>query len=349
MEQDSFLDLGVTRVESTRQKIAELARIDAIIKQPQLAVPTTTDDDCATVAAELIQIAGGRASLESAVGRAIRKSYDQVYDGQHTGRFHWAQLSKTEKTNAGSLVEIWLARELGLTDGLTLDFQVAGHDVDCKFSQRDGGWMLPPEVRGHIAMVITADDYRGTWSLGLIRVTPERVSKSTNRDAKATLNQAGRDAINWIFRDAPLPPNTLLQIPAADVVRIMNGADGATRWSGQKRLDELFRRAEGHLITRTVIATVAQQEDPMKRVRSNGGSRSRLAQEGYVLLGHYQAHREIAQGLGLPAPNSGEIVSVRLALSDSSDTASCVEFNGHRWRRWRVGDSTTFVPMPSHR
>ena len=38
-------------------------------------------------------------------------TYDQLYDGQHTGRFRWDQLFKTEKTHFGTLLEINLRRE----------------------------------------------------------------------------------------------------------------------------------------------------------------------------------------------------------------------------------------------
>ena len=36
----------------------------------------------------------------------FRATYDQLYDGQHTGRFRWSQLYKTEKTHFGTLLEI---------------------------------------------------------------------------------------------------------------------------------------------------------------------------------------------------------------------------------------------------
>ncbi len=348
MKSSNFvLDLGLTPVQRTRTKIQELSRLDARDVQPQLAVTTISDDDCTAVETELVRLAGGRENLAHAVGRAIRLSYDQVYDGQHTGRFHWAQLSKTEKTNAGSLVEIWLARILNLADGIDLDFQIAGRDVDCKFSQRSGGWMLPPEIRGHIAMVLTADDYAGTWSLGLVRVTEDRVGKGMNRDAKSTLNEEGRRAIRWVFDEESLPPNALLRMPTDDAIAIMGGPILHTT-SGQQRLDELFRRTEGHAVSRNVIATVAQQEDPMKRVRSNGGSRSRLAKEGFVLLGHFQAHRDIAITLGVAPANSGEIVSIRLTPADLDHEAPAVNFDGRSWQRWTQGDPVVDTPSPPH-
>jgi hypothetical protein len=193
----------------------ELAVLDECFVQTSIPVVTTSDADVGIVAEELSASAGGRDGLRHLVGHAIRRSFDQVYDGQHTGRFHVAQLSKTEKTNTGSLVEIWLARLLTLADGRSLDFCIAGYDVDCKFSYKDGGWMLPPEVIGQIAMLLTADDYGGTWSMGLVRVTPERTRISQNRDAKTSLTAHGRQDIEWLLRNESLPPNVLLQLPAA--------------------------------------------------------------------------------------------------------------------------------------
>ena len=99
-----------------------------------------------------------------------------LLDGQHTGRYRWEQLHKTEKTHAGTLVEIALARALRLADGTTLDYTIAGTDVDCKFSYRRGGWMIPPEADGKLLLLVQASDEDGTWSAGLLRATPENLS-----------------------------------------------------------------------------------------------------------------------------------------------------------------------------
>jgi len=327
----------------------QLAVLDEYFVQTSIQVTTTSDADIRVVAEELRASAGGSDGLRNLVGHAIRRSFDQVYDGQHTGRFHVDQLSKTEKTNTGSLVEIWLARLLKLADGRSLDFCIAGHDVDCKFSYRDGGWMLPPEVIGEIAMLLTADDYRGTWSMGLIRVTPERTRLSKNRDAKTSLTAHGRQDIDWLFRDELLPANVLLQIPADQTIAIMRKQVGGRTTSGQQRLDELFRRCSGRRISRTVIATVAQQDDFMKRVRSNGGSRSRLAADGYLLLGHYTKHQNVAAQLGVPIPMAGEIVSVRVALCHADDGGQLsTEIAGAQWRLWREGDGVASAPELAH-
>jgi hypothetical protein len=234
-----------------------------------------------------------------------------LLDGQHTGRYRWDQLYKTEKTHFGTLVEINLQREFGFADGQAMDFAIQGIDVDCKFAQNIADWMIPPEALGHTILGLWASDDQGRWSLGLVRATEHALSVSKgNRDLKRRLSASGRASITWLFKDQPLPENALLRITPTDVERIFTCSK-----YGTKRVDMLFRLAQRRIISRNVVATVAQQEDYMKRVRDNGGSRSSLQPEGIVIFGHYDSHRRVAELLGLPvpAPGSGESVSVRLA------------------------------------
>ncbi len=215
----------------------------------------------------------------------IRRAFDLLLDGQHTGRYRWDQLHKTEKTHAGTLVEIGLQRTLGLADGTALDYSIAGADVDCKFSHRSGGWMIPPEAGGHLLLLLQASDEEGTWSAGLVRAREDYLTGAGNRDLKRTLNDAGRAAIGWLARRAPLPENALLRLPERDI-----GGD-PRRPTGQQRVNELFRRALGRRISRAVVATVARQDDHMKRVREGGGARDQLRGEGIVIFGDYAAIR----------------------------------------------------------
>jgi hypothetical protein len=99
------------------------------------------------------------------------------------------------------------------------------------------------------------------WSMGLVRASANHLNLGANRDAKATLNEAGRNAITWIQQNAPLPANVLLKLDAATVDRIF------AQPSGQKRINELFRSALGIVIGRAAVATVAQQDDYMKSSR----------------------------------------------------------------------------------
>jgi hypothetical protein len=246
--------------------------------------------------------AGGRTA------KVLRRTYDMLLDGQHTGRYRWDQLYKTEKTHFGTLVEINLQREFGFADGRTMDFAVQGIDVDCKYAQSIGEWMIPPEAMGHIILGLWASDDLGRWSLGLVRVTEDILSPSHgNRDLKRRLSAMGKATVTWVFRDQPLPDNALLRLPVADVRRIFESRHGT------KRVDMLFRVAQRRLISRAVVATVAQQEDYMKRIRGNGGSRSSLRPEGIVIFGQYDSHGRVAEALGLPVPGPGESVSVRLS------------------------------------
>jgi Restriction endonuclease NaeI len=266
--------------------------------------PGTDEDPARDRVAEALRAADPDSSRLAA---AIRDAFDLLLDGQHTGRYRWDQLHKTEKTHAGTLVEIGIQRRLGLADGTTLDYSIAGAEVDCKFSHRSGGWMIPPEAEGRLLLLVQASDDEGTWSAGLVRAREEYLRQAGNRDHKRALNDAGRAGISWLSRAAALPENALLRLPERDVTAIFG-------WpKGQQRVNELFRRALGRRISRAVVATVARQDDPMKRVRGGGGARDQLRGEGIVIFGDYAAHQALAVALGLPAPGPGEFVSARLA------------------------------------
>lgn len=262
------------------------------------------------------------------VAALMRRTLDQLYDGQRTGRYSWSQLHKTERTHFGTLFEINLRREFDdvIDEGRVLDYRVAGHEVDCKFSQRLGGWMIPPEAFDHLLVVGYVSDRDSEFAFGVVRASAEHRRLAANRDAKVQLSPKGRAAVRWMRRPGELPPNVLLQTDAATVDAIF-----APR-SGQQRVNELFRRVTRKRIGRNVVATVAQQDDFMKRVRENGGARSILRPEGFVILGgDYTNHRKVAEQLGLVIPEPGEMVSVQLIGALESD-ANVVEADGMLWR-----------------
>ena len=107
------------------------------------------------------------------VAAVLRDTLDQLYDGQHSGRWNYDQLRKTEKTHMGTLVEINLHRQFGFDDGDATDYRIAGIEVDCKYSMSYGGWELPPEAIGHLCLVVTASDADSSWMAGLVRVRPD--------------------------------------------------------------------------------------------------------------------------------------------------------------------------------
>jgi len=276
------------------------------------------------------------------IAKVLRRTYDMLLDGQHTGRYRWDQLYKTEKTHFGTLVEINLQREFEFADGTAMDFAIRGIDVDCKYSQDRAEWMIPPEAVGQIVLGLWASDDQGKWSLGLVRADNHLLTSSRgNRDLKRRLSAAGKAAVTWLFHSHELPENALLRIPPAEVQQIFN----CSRY-GTKRVDMLFRLAQQCVISRTVVATVAKQEDYMKRVRGNGGSRSSLRPEGIVIIGQYESHRRIAQALALPAPGPGESVSARLARRRSSHgELPFVTLDGEDWVVAQRDDPAEMAPL----
>ncbi|GAA3089665.1 NaeI family type II restriction endonuclease [Streptosporangium carneum] len=282
-------------------------------------------------------------------GKAIRRTFDMLLDGQHTGRFRWEQLHKTEKTHCGTLVEINLQREFEFSDGEVLDYSIEGVEVDCKYSQDIGEWMIPPEAEGHLLLGLWGNDQLGRWSAGLVRAHPDMLtSKKGNRDRKRRLTKEGKGTIRWLFQNAPLPENVLLRMPKEDVAAIFScGPTGhKCERHGSKRVDELFRRAQGRLVGRTAVATVAQQEDYMKRVRGNGGARSNLKPEGIVIFGQYDSHRALARQLGVPVPGSGESISVRLAQRHAlHGNLPYIHLEGKEWVVARPDDPVEPAPM----
>ncbi|WP_212997943.1 NaeI family type II restriction endonuclease [Winogradskya consettensis] len=272
--------------------------------------------------------------------QVLRETFDQIYDGQRTGRYSIERLAKTERTHIGTLVEINMQRRFGYADGKDLDFAVAGHDVDAKYSMRFGGWMIPIEAQGKLCMLIHADDIAARWSLGVFRASLELLN-APNRDSKRTIKSIHLDRAKWLFKDSKLPENTLLQLSAADQAAIEAVP------VGKKRVAELMRRAEGRVVNRASIEATAQQKDYMKRVRANGGAADDLSKEGFLLLGGTRlASQRVANDLGLQIPMPGAFVPIRVTLAESGTKEPVATIDGVAIRRWnkgeRVIDTATF-------
>lgn len=291
------------------------------------------DPELEAVTAEILRLD----PLGQRTAAVLRDTLDQLYDGQHTGRYRWEQLHKTEKTHCGTLVEINLHRAFEFADGGEMDYRIADVEVDCKYSQSMYGWMIPLEAVGHLCLVVCADDNASRWSMGIVRIQDEILTQGGNRDSKRSISAEGRKHVHWLFHDAVLPPNVLLQLPPETVGAIMELG------SGQKRVNEIFRVAQGQRIGRGVIATLAQQEDYMKRVRGNGGSREMLKREGLIILGQYDYHGRIAERLGVPVPQKGESVSVRVMQVHEPEPGT-VELDAAHWKVATHGDPTAPAP-----
>ena len=103
----------------------------------------------------------------------------------------------------------------------------------------------------------------------------------------------------------------------------------------------MFRSQQGHLINRATVLTVAQQDDPLKRVRD---ARIHLKPEGIVIFGHYNPHPSDAVRLGLPRPSLGRFVSARLTPWRDGDVQPFIELKSGRWRIADAGDPVTSAP-----
>ena len=280
------------------------------------------------------------------VAEVLRDTLDQIYDGQHTGRWSYDQLHKTEKTHVGTLVEINLHRKFDFTDGVVTDYRIAGAEVDCKYSMSYGGWELPPEAMDHICLLITANDQRSSWNAGVIRVSESLLRARSNRDAKRQLSASSYTYIRELWPDnRKLAENLFLSLDADNRNRIFGAKANRGNQHGQARVNELFRLVQRRIIRRAELATVAQQDDFMKRARGNGGARTTLRPEGILVLGHQDNDPDVASALGLPIPKKGELVSGRVipARDDRNDAVATIE--GERWVLARPGDPVAAAPI----
>jgi hypothetical protein len=286
---------------------------------------------------------------------ALRDSLDELLDGQRRGRWAYQQLSKTEKTHLGTMVEVNLTKEFDIPDGIDLDWLVADQDLDCKFSKDYGKWSIPMEMylcpdhgerqgkADHPALLVWMNDDLSQWAAGVVRVSDRRLRwtvdretheprRAYNRDNKRILNEDGMAAIHWMWggMQDDLPENTILHMDEATRARVF-----ADR-SGQRRVDQLFRERQQQIITRATVMTVAQQDDGMKRARDARRPED-LGGEGVMVLGH-------------PIPEKGEFVACQVApVADGSDRAR-FRAAGSWWDVARPGDAAFKAPvLPSRK
>ncbi|MFI8792933.1 NaeI family type II restriction endonuclease [Streptomyces sp. NPDC055105] len=279
----------------------------AATSSPSFAVGAGTgtesgSSDVATVADALSRMP----DLEATTANALRYAFDSVLDGRRTGRFDPATLGKSEKTYLGAKVTHELIAAWGLQPGQETDLQVGRQEVALKFTT-GATWTVKPEEVGRVCLLVSANDQRSCWSLGLVRIEPGHLSGAANRDSKRTLSAAGRQAVIWIFHNAQLPENTLLHLPKP--LREQIFATEAGGGSNQTRTNNLFRLAQGRVLNRTTVSTVSVTADGPKRVRA---AREALRGEGILVLGGTSRQATIARNLGLPVPRDGEWVSRRV-------------------------------------
>lgn len=249
---------------------------------------------------EVVEFFLQRHGFEKQAAGTLRRALDEVIDGMRTGRWSVNSLEKTEKTYIGTKVEILFRFEFELERGNMLDTRIQGHEVDIKCTVLKD-WMIPIEAKGQLCLLVKIDDERSLFSIGVVRITAAILRGSSNRDGKMSISAEGRKQIQWLVENGRLPTNFLAKLDPSVLQKIM------AQPSGQLRVNELFRQVQGKIIPRVAIETVAQQKDPMKRMRD---ARRILRTEGILVLGHQGNDPHTARARGFPAPSKGEALAV---------------------------------------
>lgn len=249
------------------------------------------NSDVIRIANILINKTNGINNFIEIVGNLIRKAVDEVIDMPRTGRWSLDMIANTEKTYLGTKVEILLTHAFQFSRGEKLDLCIDGTEVDVKNTVLSG-WMIPKEAINEICWVVQINDKSAKFSSGLVFCSPDVLSTSTNQDKKHTL-RATSPAILWLCRNATMPKNFFESIEDRNILKQIIDPKA----NGTERVKRLFMLCPNQIIPRWAIESVAQQKDPMKRVRQNGGARNALSSMGIrVLSGAYDKEELIELG-----------------------------------------------------
>jgi len=250
----------------------------------------------------ILDRAGGIVRLQVEFGRLLRTAIDAVIDSRQTGRLTYAELEKTEKTYIGTKVEILFRNLIKAEKGQLLDLSIEGVEVDIK-NTMGRAWTIPPEAIDHPCILIRPNESTARCNLGLVVVRETILNPGRNRDGKRTISLAAQGSIRWLLRDAVYPKNFWQFLDQTSRNEIMSARGGTSR------MVMLFRKVQRTPISRTVIESVAQQKDSLKRLRKNGGARDKLSRDNIVVLWG-RNDRQLIEDLGLPLCSSNEFISI---------------------------------------
>lgn len=240
------------------------------------------------IQAELIGRAGGQEEFNKEVGSIIRAAVDYVIDAPTLARYTLGELEPDEKTSIGKRIERLLRVRLKISRGDNLDVSLAGEDVDIKTTMSNK-WMFSKSSWGHVNLLIAYDEGKAVFRCGLAYIEASQLG-AKNRDSKQTLLSGYYENIIWIAKNEPYPPNFLGGLAPGVLQGIVS------RTSGLQRVIALLEQVQGVRIPRHAISSVANQKDPLKRIRANGGSRTPLWGKGIlVLTGKELSERAIAK------------------------------------------------------
>ena len=260
--------------------------------------------DLSRLEEQLLKAVGGKQLFEEKLRSFFRSAIDEVIDTARTGRFTLAELEKTEKTYLGTKFEILLRDWLQVPRGVVLDLLIGGEEVDVKSTTLGGsGWMIPPEAISQLCILLRVNEKKSLCAVGLARARPTYLRPGKNRDAKTGFSAVGRHNIWWIALDFAYTPNFWTQIDTALRDQIM-----APR-GGTKRLAAMFENCLETPVSRVLIASIATQDDFMRRIRRGGGARDILAPKGIAIL-YSEIDRGLMERLGITF-GTREFVSYR--------------------------------------
>lgn len=253
---------------------------------------------------DLLAAVDGQQVFEERLRSFFRSAIDEVIDTARTGRFLLSDIEKTEKTYLGTKFEILLRDWLQVPRGVVLDLLIGGTEVDVKSTTSGGsGWMIPPEAIDRLCILLRVNEDCSTCAVGLARARKAYLRSSENRDKKTSFSADGRRNIWWMVQDFAYTPNfwTLINTDLRDKIMKPRG--------GTERLTILFENCLEMPVSRVLIASIAAQDDFMKRIRKNGGARDNLAPRGIAVL-YSEKDRDLMLRLGLSF-GSREFVSYR--------------------------------------
>ncbi|MEU6210432.1 NaeI family type II restriction endonuclease [Streptomyces sp. NPDC047023] len=322
--------VGPTQGEPTANTTLSLneiaTRVHSVHAESSAATSTAPRNSGPSNVSVVADVLNDIEDFEATTAAALRRAFDSVLDGRRTGRFDPATLGRSEKTYLGAKATHELMEAWEFQPGRESDLLIGHQEVTLKFTM-GSTWTITPSEIGRVCLLVAANDQRTCWSLGLIRIKPDHLSGAANRDFKRTLSAAGRQAVVWLFQNAPLPENTLLHLPAPLRAQIFASEAGGS--GGQARTVNLFKLVQGRVLNRTTVSTVSMTADGLKRIRD---ARDTLRREGILVLGGTVQQGEIARTLGLPVPRNGEWVSQRVTRlrPDHGDVPS-ITLSGEVW------------------
>lgn len=254
-----------------------------------------------SLAAALVEAAGGWSGFLKTVPPIFRAAIDEVIDAPRTGRMLIEETEKTEKTYLGTKIEILFRDALKLEKGQVLDLQLGSTECDIKHTM-GSAWSIPAENIGRPAVLLRESEATALCDVGLVFVRPEYLNAGQNRDAKKTISAQHEGNIWWLLRGHPYPANFWLSL-TLEQRGVLRAAGAPTR-----RLAALFEMVPGQPVPRSAVEALANQLDPLKRIRRNGGARDLLAPKGIALL-FGKTDREVLNQLGYTHVSTEQFVS----------------------------------------